>query len=501
MNILKIKEEFEKYIKNNNIKYSSNLFTLSIYNILKNSNYGKIIKNIELKQNKNNISISVIDDIDLIFNDTNNSFINVSKHDNTNLFNKKNEEFLNFVKDSLFIDNYQDLKNFCSNENFKSILSEDLYNNVKTISSSEIESNYIYYMQSIYYFFNTSEEDKIKGFGEINEDTLFTDYCFLITSLTPKHLDQIIKLNFKEDNEKLLFDNEFLNPKLEKLVSIYISNFIQIAVDNIKIKDLKIFLNEEDLLRILIDSKSKEDFLNKSFPILNKIIKEDLISVIDLQIKRNSSIYELYLEAENFEKEFKKLYPDLYRENIELEELIEKNKNISNLDFLEIGFPKAFINHNVLKTSILKDNNIFSNYFLSELPILQIYSDFDDLNGNTVINPKNFIDTGNEELITEAFIKYFNYCEKNNYIVNPSYKIKLESNTPLSNAFNKALLNFPNVIVNNYSKNHQVYIDLLNTTDISIQEINKIKNIGVIESKEEVIDKIKKKSIKIDKNK
>lgn len=57
MNFNFLKEEYEKYIKNNNKKFDDNFFNLLIYRFLKESNYNPLYKKLSLFINSNKYAL------------------------------------------------------------------------------------------------------------------------------------------------------------------------------------------------------------------------------------------------------------------------------------------------------------------------------------------------------------------------------------------------------------------------------------------------------------
>lgn len=502
MNIKDIKDELVEHLNKIGEKYSSNLLTLAIYNILKNSNYKEITKNINLAQNKNNISLSIEGETDIVFNENLQLMRDINKNDNNLLFNKDIENFFNSIKKSLSFDNYKEFKDFCISDNVLKNTPNSLINKYASlITEEQDELSYIYFVKALSNFSNSSDEEEIFGFGGTNEDYLFINYCQSIYTgkKLSTHLDAITSINFSGNEDGLLFNSTRIPENMAIKVSNYLSKLFMVSADNMKINDLNLFLDDNDYLKILTQSKTKEDFLNNSFPIFINDMKEKLSMLIDLKIKRNSDIYKITSIVDTFNDVFQKNHPELYIDDINIQEKIEKNVVYSDFNISSIFVPMSLINYNVLKSRLVSEENIAINYFFETIPVLQIHSNFEKLNGHTVISPNNFIDTGNEKLLEKSFDKYFEYCDKNNYIVNPSYKIKSTNNTVLLRAFTNSLKKFPELIVIDFIDRPEYLISVLNQSKLSTKDIKSLIKNGKLKDNNDAEELIKKNPIKIDK--
>lgn len=474
MNLNTFKNELKSYLEDKNISYNSDLLTFSLFEFLKNSNFKNLFKDIKVYQNEGKVTLSWTKDEHFYYSDKLDSFDRVKPYNSNDIFKNQDLYFLNYLKNVLQSEDYKTFINFCKDDILKiTDIEESIHSYHKKFFNNDLLENLIYLMKQL---------------NENVEEKNFEDYTSILFETFSNNNKKILK-----NMISLHFTDRFLKNNSTNLTSESIDYFLLYHFedtnihlkDNFSIDDINILLDDNDYLKLLLNSNTKEEFIDKSFPILIKDIENKFSKNIDLLIKRIKTEENLYLDVEEFNNIIKQKYAYMFeKEKIHEfmyinESYVEFNKNKFGLSLYNLGYT-------ILKTKIIEDENITFNYETDCFPVMQIYSSFEDYNGCKIICPNNFIYLNDKELLKESFDKYFEYCLANNYIVNPTYKVRMNSDKLFIEAFNESLAKYPELIVAHHSNDFNNILKIIKEKSLNVKEINQLRTKIDLTNEEEV---------------
>ncbi len=410
MNFNFLKEEYEKYIKNNNKKFDDNFFNLLIYRFLKESNYNTLYKKLSLFINSNKYSLEYKGSIGLQYSEE--EFKNTHSSKSISILNKNDIEIL---KDLIKIENINNLNEF---ENFikkTTIFNEDsntFDNFLKKFSFSNLEEGLFSIIK-----LSIERNKTLKNyFLEEPQDYLYT---ICQTSNNYNDLSRLIIAYY----ENTLFQNENNNSYSSRnsLINNVFFDTRHDSINKLSTEDFNFLCSKDKYLSLLAQNKTLEDFILNSFNLLLEDIKSIYIPSLKLKLKRTIPLEDILSECDDFMNNLKKNHSYLFDENYEINENISKDNHLE----LQNEIIRSLIDrveYNLFKSNIVNDGLKF-NYSTNLFKVLEIISDLNNINDLKFISLSNCLYLQDEELLKKSLNKFFDHCSINKIIISEYYSL------------------------------------------------------------------------------
>lgn len=501
MNLNTLKEEIKEYFKEKNQELSNKNLNFCVYLFLKNSNYNGLYKDIEIYNNKgnyvigeSNFNIQILEnskkehrayDSKLLITDLE---INSLKTFNSLLDFKSNNELKEYC---LKIDKIIKNNNNDSSISFSQFLEKTTFN--------ETQEKLISYFNTINYFDNDIESDSY----EANEYKTYINSAFLELVKTKidrnkrMYFSQLYDLHFQN---KIFNKNSEINKEIYGLLNVYLFLNETELNKNVNFNELNSWLKDDDFLKVLINSNTEEEFIEKMYPHILLQIKSESKFLFDLFIKKSNSIEDLTNEFTPFLENLNIKYPYLFDKNLKINETINFNKSYVEIEFEldKFGISSLLSNYRVFKNSIVEKENITINYENDLYPVMQIVANISEINGHKIAKIDNIIYNENEKEVKECFNKFIAFCSNNNLAINLNYKFKMSEGKFLKKCFMEEV-NKDVIFLDDHNSND--IVKLFKETDYSYSKLNKFINSEKINEPVEILKLIEKNNIKTLKNK
>lgn len=499
--LLEIEEELEENrgILNNDEKRL--LYSVVIYRILNMKN---------LKDEFFDVFINTDADPYMSFNNLysvklleNSNYSIFTKNEKKKFFTKmllnEDKEFINNFKDKL--KNSKNMKDLSLNYNFEELSKLKLLLNLKNEEFATL-LNYIDYQEDNK-FGKYKEKRNFKNNNFKNFDNYSTSYT-IISSLS--------EIKIQEDNPITIDNIDFKLERSEykKILELSGFNSVDFSIENFK-EYLKYIIDEDFMqdnpLGILLDSKSKSEFLSRIFELYHfEDFKNNYLNIVNLQLNQES--LEEYLNnnkifdsmVSNILLKIDNKFPELNYsvENIQFlkyEDLTEKNP-LFLIDKFEM-FDNTSVIYNdlssyisyfkypskqefkklyepILNDSFVKEESLIltiDNNFVSKgiFELLKIkYKESSEIEFSNVMLSEDL----SESQLNKMISKVFELAEKENLIVQVQLKdnISLQKNQKFIEAYEKVRKENPNVVSESYTNPFNSINSLLGSKGLSYKD-------------------------------
>ncbi len=409
MNLEFLKEEYEKYLIQNNKNFDDNFFNLFIYRFLKESNYSPLYEKIFLSINGNKYSLDSKDHFGIQYSEKDFKSVSISK--SISILNEKDIENL---KDLLKIENINNLDDF---EDFvkNTLIFHDETNLFEEFLNKFSFSNLEEGLFSIIKL-SIKRDKTIKNyFFEEPQDYL---YEIVQTKKSYNDLDKLIISYY----ENTLFDNDDDSCSNRKsLISHVFFERNNNYISKINKEEFYFLCSKDKYLSLLSKNKTLEEFIVSSFPLLLEDIKNIYIPALKIKLKRTNPLENILKECDEIIDKLKTNHEYLFDKNYNINETITKENYLEFQDeVLKSTIDRS--NYNIYKSNVVNYGFKF-NYSTNLFKVLEIVSELDNINDLKLVSLSNFIYLKDENLLKQSLDKFFDYCSLNKIIISEYYSL------------------------------------------------------------------------------